>query len=471
MSFEVVIGIEIHCELLTKTKMFSAAPVTFGEIPNTQTSVIDLAHPGTLPSVNKEAIAKAVATAHALNCEIDTLVKFDRKNYYYSDLPKGFQITQQFHPIGTNGYIITEKGSKIRINRIHMEEDTAKQFHEYDGTAIDFNRAGVPLIEIVSEADIRSAEEAMDYVNSLRMMLEYLEVSDVKMEEGSLRCDINVSLRPFGYEKYGTKVEIKNMNSISNIDKALRYEIKRQKDLILAGEEIVQETRRYDDERRITVSMRKKEGAVDYKYFPEPNITPIRLDTSWIEEIITSLPELPNERRQRYLELGLSEYDASILSATKALSNFYDEVLENTKEAKLVANWVITELMAYLNKNSETISGMQLQAVHLAKMVEMIASNAISGKQAKEVFAEVLKGEDPEEIVKKKGMAQESDQSVLVAYILEALDENPQSIEDYHNGKERAVGFLVGQVMKKSQGKANPALTSQLVLEELQKRK
>ena len=471
MSFEIIIGIEIHCELLTKTKMFSTAPVGFGEIANTNVSVVDLAHPGTLPSVNKDAIAKALATSHALHCEIDSLVKFDRKNYYYSDLPKGFQITQQFHPIGKNGYIVTENGKKIRINRIHMEEDTAKQFHEYDGTAIDFNRAGTPLIEIVTEPDIRSAEEAMDYVNTLRMILEYLGVSDVKMEEGSLRCDINISLRPFGYEGFGTKVEIKNMNSISNIEKAIHYEVKRQSEIILAGEEIIQETRRYDDDARITVSMRKKEGSVDYKYFPEPNILPIRLDQNWIDSIIHHLPELPSAKKKRYLELGLSEYDARILSSSKKLSDFYDNVLENTAEAKLAANWIMTELLAYLNKNNETIQSMKLQALHLAMMVEMIAKNEISGKQAKEVFEEILKGENPKTVVENKGLVQESNESIILTYVLEALNENPQSIIDYHNGKDRAIGFLVGQVMKKSQGKANPAMTSRLVKEELDKQK
>ena len=330
MNYETIIGIEIHCELKTKTKMFSSAPVAFGEVANTCTNEIDLGHPGTLPCVNKEAVRLAVKACTAMNCTIDPLVKFDRKNYYYSDLPKGYQITQQFHPIGRNGCVTieTENGTKdIRINRIHMEEDTAKQFHSDAGTLIDFNRAGTPLIEIVSEADMRSGAEAAAYVEKLRTLLYYLGVSDVKMEEGSMRCDVNVSIRPVGSETFGTKTEVKNLNSISNVQKAIDAEVERQIALVEAGEKVEQATRRYDETQKTTILMRKKEGSVDYKFFPEPNIFPIRLSDAWIKDIQDNMEELPDARKARYMsENGLSDYDAGVLVANRELSDFYDAV-------------------------------------------------------------------------------------------------------------------------------------------------
>ena len=473
MNFEVIIGIEIHCELKTKTKMFSGAPVSFGELPNTCTNEIDLAHPGTLPHVNKEAIAYALKTVAALNCKVDPVVRFDRKNYYYSDLPKGYQITQQFHPIGSDGYLMistTDGEKKIRINRIHMEEDTAKQFHELAGTAIDFNRAGTPLIEIVSEPDIRTGQEAAAYVTALKEVLEYLDVSDAKMEEGSIRCDVNISLRPYGYDKFGAKVEVKNLNSTSNIQKSIEYEIARQSQVILSGGVIDQETRRFDEEKRATISMRKKEGAVDYKYFPEPNIPPIRLEESWINSVLKDMPELPSARKARYLELGLSEYDTNLLVANKALSDYFEEVLKHTQQVKLAANWMITEVLSVLNKTGKTLTEINLNPLHLAQMIEMIVGNEISSKQAKLVFEELLKGKDPKTVVKEQGMEQVSDTASILQMICEVLEEQPQAIEDYRNGKDRAVGFIVGQIMKKSKGQANPGITNKLVVEELKKR-
>lgn len=474
MKYETVIGIEIHCELKTKTKMFSSAPVAFGEVANTCVNEVDLGHPGTLPCVNKEAVRLAVKAATALRCEIDPLVKFDRKNYYYSDLPKGFQITQQFHPIGRNGCITieTEDGKKdIHINRIHMEEDTAKQFHSDAGTLIDFNRAGTPLVEIVSEADMRSGSEAAAYVEKLRTLLYYLGVSDVKMEEGSMRCDVNVSIRPVGSTAFGTKTEVKNLNSISNVQKAIDAEVERQIQLVENGEKVEQATRRYDETQKTTILMRKKEGNVDYKFFPEPNITPIRLSDEWISEIQENMEELPDERKARYMgQNELSAYDADVLVSNRELSDFYDEVIKHTKAYKKAANWVIVELSAALNKANIKPADNPCKAEYLADMINMVEAQEISGKQAKVVFEEIMKGKDPKKVVEEKGMKQMSDASELLAMINTVLDNNPQSIEDFKNGKDRAVGFLVGQVMKASKGQANPAMTNKLIQEELKKR-
>ncbi len=474
MNFETVIGIELHCELKTKTKMFSSAPVSFGARSNSCVNEIDLGHPGTLPCLNKKAVELAIRACTATNCTIDSLVKFDRKNYYYTDLPKGFQITQQFHPIGSNGYVMIDvegEQKKVRLNRIHMEEDTAKQFHYSDGTYVDYNRSGIPLIEIVTEADMRSGKEAAAYVEKMRNILYYLGVSDGKMEEGSMRCDVNVSIRLVGSEKFGTKTEIKNLNSISNVQKAIEVEVERQTAEIEAGREIIQATYRFDEATRKTVMMRKKEGAVDYKYFPEPNIFPIQLDLNWIKKIQEEMPEVPEQRKARYeKEYGLSEYDISVLIANKDVSDFYDAVMKHTTNAKLAANWVITELLSILNKNNVDITNAKIQPVHLASMVDMIAKDEISGKQAKEVFVDVVEGKDPKVVIEAKGMKQVSDSSALLAIINSVLDEQPQSIQDYKNGKDRAIGFLVGQVMKKSKGQANPKMTNQLLLQEIAKR-
>ena len=474
MEWETVIGIELHCELKTKSKMFSASPVAFGEVANTCTNEIDLAFPGTLPSLNKKAVELAVRACMATNSEIDTLVKFDRKNYFYSDLPKGFQITQQFHPIGLNGVVpivVDGETKNIRLARIHMEEDTAKQTHYVDGTYLDFNRSGLPLIEIVTEADIRSAREAAAYVEKVRTMLYYLDVSDGKMEEGSMRCDVNISIREKGTEKYGTRVEIKNLNSINNVQKAIEVEFERQKEIVEKGEQLVQATMRFDEATRTTIQMRKKEGAVDYKYFPEPNIPPIRLADSWIKSIKENMPELPEQRKVRYLDnYALSDYDVSVLIANKDVSDYYDETMKYTKHAKLTANWITTELLSIINKSNSSILDINMSAENFGSLINMIESNEISGKQAKEIFGEIVDGADPKELIEKRGMKQVSDSSELLKIIIEVLDENPQSIDDYKNGKDRAIGFMVGQVMKKSKGQANPKLTNELLLEELNKR-
>ncbi|WP_276923724.1 Asp-tRNA(Asn)/Glu-tRNA(Gln) amidotransferase subunit GatB [Faecalibaculum rodentium] len=472
-KYKTTIGIEIHCELKTRTKMFSGAPVKFGETANTCTSVVDLAMPGTLPSVNKEAVRLAIKACTGLHCDIDPLVKFDRKNYYYSDLPKGFQITQQFHPIGRDGYveIETEEGSKqIRIERIHMEEDTAKQFHRETGTYIDFNRAGVPLVEIVSRPDMHSAEEAAAYVDTLRQILLYLNVSDVKMEEGSMRCDVNISLS--ADDSLGTKTEIKNLNSIANVQKAVAAEIERQSRILDEGGRVEQATRRYDESQKTTVLMRKKEGAVDYKYFPEPNIFPIQLDEAWIRDIQDTMEELPAARRARFMkDYGLGEYDAQVLVADPAMADYYEEAAKTAKDAKKTANWVIGDLSAALNRDNRTFANAGVAPEHLAQLVNLVADDTISGKQAKTVFEDMLSsGKEPAKIVEEKGMKQVTDEGAILALVTEVLDANPKSIEDYKAGKDRAIGFLVGQVMKKSRGTANPKRTNELIREELAKR-
>lgn len=474
MNYDVVIGIEIHCELKTKTKMFSGSSCQFGAEANTCVNEIDLGHPGTLPSVNKEAVLKAIQACTAFHLEIDSLIRFDRKNYYYSDLPKGFQITQQFHPIGKDGYLMinTESGKKkIRINRIHMEEDTAKQFHLSEDTLIDFNRAGTPLIEIVSEPDMSNGQEAAAYVEGLRQTLYYLGVSDVKMEEGSMRCDVNISLKPKGATEFGVKNEIKNLNSINNVQKAIDFEIERQSKLLDAGAKVEQATRRYDEATKTTVVMRMKEGNVDYKFFPEPNIPPIRLDKAWIQSIQENLPELPEEKKARYekeYQLQESEYD--ILINNKELGEFYEEVMKHCNQAKLAWNWVVTDVLAWCNKAGVKITEVEGRAEAVACLIEMVEQKEISGKQAKEIFDEVMQGKEPKQVVSEKGMKQVSDTGLIQKLIEETLDEQPQSIEDYKNGKDRAVGFLVGQVMKKSKGQANPAMTSEMILTELAKR-
>ena len=474
MEYDVTIGIEIHCQLKTKTKMFSGAPTSFGRKPNVCTNEIDLGHPGTLPCVNKEAVAKAIEACTALHLTIDPLVKFDRKNYYYSDLPRGFQITQQFHPIGRNGYIMidTEEGQKkIRINRIHMEEDTAKQFHLTKFSLLDYNRAGTPLIEIVSEPDMHNGEEAEKYVEALRQTLYYIGVSDCKMEEGSMRCDVNVSIAPKGSNTLGVKNEIKNLNSISHIGKAVDYEVERQKELLEKGEKVLQETRRFDEKTNTTVMMRRKEGNVDYKFFPEPNIFPIRLDANWIKSIQDSMPELPEERKARYTnDFGLNEHDINVLIANKELGDFFEETMKYSKNAKGVCNWLLGEVQGWLNKHEQTIVNTELRPEALAKLVEMIDTNEISSKQAKELIDDIMTGKDPAESAKEKGLQQVTNTDELANMIKDVLDENTQAIEDFKAGKGRAVGFLVGQVMKKSKGQANPGLVNQILQEELKKR-
>lgn len=474
MAFEAVIGLEIHVEMKTKSKMFSTAPVTYGEMPNTSLAVVDMAFPGTLPTVNKQAVINAIRVSNALHMSIDNTLYFDRKNYFYSDLPKGFQITQNDRPIGFEGYMKVETSNgvkRIGIERLHLEEDTCKQLHSWDCSLLDYNRAGIPLIEIVSKPDIRSGEEAAKYVEKIRSIVSFLDVSDGKMEEGSLRCDVNISIRPVGSTTFGTKVEIKNLNSIANVQKAIEFEQKRQEQMVLNGEEIIQETRRFDEATKSTVLMRVKTDSVDYKYFREPNIAPIKLSDEFIQHAIETSPELAESKLLRYKELGLSDYDASILISDKDISVYYDECLKTGASFKLLANWVIGDVQAILNKQNISIKQFRISPVRLGELVKLVEEGKISNKQAREVFAKMLESdEDIDKIVESLGASQISDTGAIEALVKEVIDANPQSVIDYKNGKDRAVGFLVGQVMKKSQGKANPALTNKLIVEELKRR-
>ena len=456
MAYLVTIGIEIHVELKTKSKMFSPGRVDFDADPNLNVNEIDLALPGTLPSINKEAVKMALKVCFGLNMDVDPLLKFDRKNYFYSDLPKGFQITQQFHPIGSKGKLVLSDNSVVGITRLHMEEDTAKQLHLGDETLIDFNRAGVPLIEIVSEPEIHSGKQAADYVSTLRQLLLYLGVTDGKMEEGSMRCDVNISIsKEEGV--FGTKVEIKNLNSIANVQKAIDYEIKRQEEVLEAGGEIVQETRRFDEPSQTTVSMRKKEGAVDYRYFPEPNIVPIRLAQEFLDSVKDSMIELPQERLDRYKK-NIAEDDARILVANMEAGNFFDKVMEDSKNYQEVANFVIT--------NVTPLGFDVFKPKEIASLVDYLKAGKLSSKQGKQVL-KYLENSDAtvEEIIKDHGLVQVSDDGKILEIIEKILADNPQVIVDYKNGKDNSIKFVMGQVMKATRGQANPAKAMELATE------
>ena len=468
MNYEVIIGIEMHVELKTKTKMFSPTPITYGKKPNTSVGVVDMAFPGTLPTVNKQGIVLALRACMGLDCKIDSLLKFDRKNYYYSDLPKGFQLTQQFFPIGRNGKIVLDNKSVIRINRLHIEEDTAKQSHEFNETLIDYNRAGNPLIEIVSEPDIKSADEAVEFISKVSETLKYLNVSNVRMEEGSMRCDVNISLRPYGYEGLGNKVEIKNLNSLNNIAKAIEHETLRQSGLLNDGEVILEETRRFDETTLSTVLMRIKDETVDYKYFAEPNIIPIQLSDKFINEVRDNLPELAGARHQRYIDMGMNDYDADVIISNKELSDFFDEVLKSTDQIKMAANWTISEVLAVVNKDNIEIEELKLQPKELGVMLNSVKDKVISSKQAKKVFNEIVKGGMTKQVISDLGLEVIRDESRILAFIEKAIDNNPQSVEDFKAGRDRALGFLMGQVMKLSQGKVDPQLTNKLIKQQLE---
>ena len=474
MEFDAVIGLEIHVEMKTKSKMFSTGPVSYGKDPNTQVNVVDMGFPGVMPVVNKQAVINAIRVSHALNMKIDDTVMFERKNYFYSDLPKGYQITQQFRPIGSEGYmdIVTSQGVKrIRIERLHMEEDTCKQLHSWDFSLLDYNRAGIPLIEIVSKPDLRTGEEAAKYVEKIRSIVSFLDVSDGKMEEGSLRCDVNISLREKGTDKFGTKVEIKNLNSIANIQKAIDFEISRQSIILEFGGVIEQETRRFDEGSKETVLMRVKTDAVDYKYFTEPNIAPIKLSKEFIEEAIRTSPELAEVKLERYKALGLNEYDSNLLLADKDVSNYFDEASKSGANPKLIANWVIGDIQSVLNKEGIPIKEFKVSPSLLAELILLIEDGKVSNKQARELFAKMIENPtSPKKLLEESGTSLISDVDTLKAIVKEVVDANEQSIIDYKNGKDRALGFIVGQIMKKTQGKANPALASKLALEEIQRR-
>ncbi|KKB40031.1 Asp-tRNA(Asn)/Glu-tRNA(Gln) amidotransferase subunit GatB [Bacillus thermotolerans] len=476
MNFETVIGLEVHVELKTESKIFSSAPAHFGAEPNTNTTVIDLGYPGVLPVLNKRAVEFAMKAAMALNCEVATETKFDRKNYFYPDNPKAYQISQFDQPIGENGWIEIEvdgQKKRIGITRLHLEEDAGKLTHTKDGySLVDYNRQGTPLVEIVSEPDIRTPEEAYAYLEKLKSIIQYTEVSDCKMEEGSLRCDANISLRPYGQEEFGTKTELKNLNSFNFVRKGLEYEEKRQADVLSSGGVIEQETRRFDEATGKTLLMRVKEGSDDYRYFPEPDLVELYIDDEWKERVRASIPELPDQRKERYMnELGLPAHDAKVLTLTKEMADFFEATVEEGADAKLASNWMMGEVSAYLNAEGKELSAAALTPQSLAAMIKLIEKGTISSKIAKKVFKELVeKGGDPEKIVKEKGLVQISDESELLKFVTEAIDANPQSVEDFKNGKNKAIGFLVGQIMKASKGQANPAVLNKLLMEEIKKR-
>ncbi len=475
MNFEAIIGLEIHVEMKTKSKMFSAAPNSFSHDPNTEIALLDMAFPGTMPIVNKQAVINAIRVANALHMSIDHELNFDRKNYFYSDLPKGFQITQQFRPIGQNGYLDVlgrdGKLKRIEIERIHMEEDTCKQLHFMDYTLLDYNRAGVPLVEIVSRPDIRNGTEAMHYVEAIRNIVLYSGTSDGKMEEGSLRCDVNISLRPYGSQTFGTKVEIKNINSLKNIEQALDYEIARQSASLLSGIPIQQETRRFDEASGKTVIMRVKTDAVDYKYFPEPNIVPIPLSDEFVEDAIRTCPELYDAKKERYLAQGLPEAAASVILSDIAMARYFEEALPLAKNPKTLANFLIVEINGFLNKNGIGIAEFPLKASDLAE-ISNFQDDGFTHKQCTDIFNYCLeKGVAPKDAQQALRIEKVViDESAVLEAVTAVLDANPQSIADFKAGKDRAKGFLVGQVMKASHGKLNPAAVSKVMDEELKKR-
>ena len=475
-DYEVVIGLEVHAELSTKTKIFCSCPTAFGAAPNTHTCPICMAMPGTLPVLNEKVVEYAVKAGLATNCEISRNSKNDRKNYFYPDLPKAYQISQFDKPLCEHGYveIDTKEGKKkIRITRIHIEEDAGKLNHDEfgGGSLVDLNRAGVPLIEIVSEPDLRSAEEVEQYLRKLKSILEYIEVSDCKMQEGSLRADVNVSVRKKGETKLGTRTEMKNMNSFRSIVRAIEYEVDRQIDVIENGGKIDQETLRWDDVSGKTFPMRDKEDAQDYRYFPDPDLVAIKLSEEYIENIKNSLPELPESRKERYLqEYKLSEKDAKLITASKYLSDLFEEAVKVCNNPKAVNNWIISDISRILNETEMEPIQIPFDAKQLGKLVVLIDKGTISSSIGKKVLVELFENpRDPEDIIKEKGWIQISDEGAIKEVVLKILENNPQSIADYKGGKDKALGFLVGQAMKETKGKANPQMLNKMFLEELNK--
>ena len=477
MNFETTVGLEVHIEMQTNSKAYSPSPVQYGAEQNTNTNVIDWGYPGVLPEINKGALEFGMRAALALHCDITQDVGFDRKNYFYPDNPKAYQITQARTPIGTNGWleIELEDGTKkkIGIREMHVEEDAGKNTHNPDGYSyVDLNRQGTPLIEIVAEPDISSADEAYAYLTKLRQVIQFTGISDVKMEEGSMRADVNVSIAPIGSDKLGVRTEMKNLNSFEHVRKGIQYEVKRQERLLMSGGEVEQETRRFDEPSGETILMRSKEEANDYRYFPEPDLPPIHISDDWIEEVRASIPEMPDKRRERYTQdWGIPAYDAGVLTQTKEMSDFYDATVAAGADPKLAANWLMGEVNAYLNSKQVELSDTALTPEHLATMIKLIEDETISSKIAKKVFKEITTNDtEPKAWVESKGMVQLSDPAKLQPIIDEVLDNNEQSIEDFKNGKDRAIGFLVGQIMKKTRGMANPKMVNKLLMASLKER-
>lgn len=471
-KYEVVIGLEVHAQLKTKSKIFAPDKNEFGQEPNTLTSPITLGMPGVLPVLNKECVNMGILTGLALNCEIPSRCKFDRKQYFYPDLPKGYQISQYDEPICVNGHIEID-GKRIGITRAHLEEDAGKLVHAgANGIAgstyslVDLNRAGTPLLEIVSEPDMRSSEEAKNYMEELRNIVRYIGVCDGNLEEGSMRCDANISIMPKGSKKFGTRAEIKNVNSFAALQRAIEYEIERQIEIVEEGGEVVQETRLWDDASRETRSMRGKEDAHDYRYFPEPDLMPLEISREWVEEIRAKMPELPNQKRKRYQEIGLSEYDASVIVEQMGLALFFDKVLELGANPKTAVNFIMGEITAYLKEEHIEITDTKLTPDNLAELISLIEKGTISNNIGKQIIIEMMKdGTKASVIVEKKGLSQISDEGAIKELVQKVVDAHPNEVEAYKNGKTNLLGFFVGQVMKETKGRANPKTVNQLIKE------
>lgn len=470
MEFETIIGLEVHAQMLTDTKIFCNCSTKFGGAPNSHTCPVCLGMPGVLPVLNKKVVEYAMMMALATNCTINSSNSFARKNYFYPDLPKGYQISQYAYPLAEHGYVWIEtdgKQKKIGITRIHMEEDAGKLIHDENNpfSYVDLNRTGVPLIEIVGEPDIRSPEEAAEYLKRLHEILVYLEICDGNMEEGSFRCDANVSIRPVGQKEFGTRTELKNMNSFRNVQRALEYEVKRQQYLVDNGEPIIQETRLWDDAQGATNSMRSKEEAHDYRYFPDPDLVKVVVDEDWIAKIRESLPELPVAKRERFIrEYQIPAYDADVLTADKALALYYEDVVRLCGKPKQASNWVMGDVLRFLNEEKRDIRQCPISAGSLADMINLIEEGTISGKMAKDIVEDMYHtGKPPQDIIREKGLVQITDEGELTETIKAIIDAHPAQLSDYRGGREKLFGFFVGQVMKSTQGKANPQLVNNLL--------
>ena len=471
-KYEVVIGLEVHAQLKTNTKIFAPDGCEFGNEQNTQISPITLGMPGVLPVLNRAVVDMGILTGLALNCEIAHKCKFDRKQYFYPDLPKGYQISQYDEPICGKGYLMVN-GKKIGITRAHLEEDAGKLVHAgADGLAgssyslVDLNRAGTPLLEIVSEPDMRSPQEAREYMEELRNIVRYVGVCDGNLEEGSMRCDANISIMPKGSNKFGTRAEIKNVNSFKALERALEYEIDRQIELVEDGEEVVQETRLWDDNAGVTRSMRGKEDAHDYRYFPEPDLMPLEISQEWIDRIKATMPELPEQKRQRYMDLGLSEYDASVIVAQYELAMFFDEVLKAGGNPKIAVNFLMGEIAAYLKEQKLSINETKLTPESLVELIGLIEKATISNNIGKQIIVEMMEtGEKASAIVEQKGLSQISDTGAIKEIAQKIIEANPSQVEAYRGGKDKLFGFFVGQVMKETKGRANPQSVNQILKE------
>ncbi len=475
-QYETVIGLEVHVELATKTKIFCGCSTAFGGDPNTHTCPVCTGMPGSLPVLNKKVVEYAMAVGLATNCTITQDCKFDRKNYFYPDNPQNYQISQLYLPICRDGHVTIEtaNGPKdIRIHEIHMEEDAGKLVHDdfTDSSYVDYNRSGVPLIEIVSEPDMRSAEEVIAYLDALRMAVQYLGASDCKLQEGSMRADVNLSVREVGSSEFGTRTETKNLNSFKAIARCIANETERQIDLIEAGEKVVQETRRWDDNKEYSYAMRSKEDAQDYRYFPDPDLVPIHISDEWIEQIKQDQPELRPEKKKRYMEeYGLPEYDANILTGVKHLADLFESVVDFGKKPKEVSNWLMGDTMRLVKEKEMELEEIDFDAKHLASLIDLIEAGTINRTAAREVFEHIFEENiDPVAYVEEHGLKQDNDEEGLRSIVSEVVKNNPKSVEDYHAGKTKALGFLVGQTMKASKGKANPALVNKLIMELLTK--